>query len=157
MPFCRNCGFEVSNEAYVCTKCGVLINGVQAKQTSENLKKQSELKPDQHQFSGFHRTASFWLLFIASIFIIVSILFFNLSLYMAEVDGIYTLWLFPDYLMSEYAFIISCIALVLTILSYSLSFASLKKGEISKATNYTLLLFMILTVVYTFAKLCMIM
>ncbi len=28
MPFCRNCGQEVNENAYVCIHCGVLIQGV---------------------------------------------------------------------------------------------------------------------------------
>lgn len=148
MAFCQNCGSEVSNEAFVCTKCGVLIKPV-------NQKSQ---KVDQQTSSGFHHTASFWLLFIAGIFTAASILFFNLSIYgMGIYVGYSIIYLYLDYSMSIFAFISSCLVLVLTVLSYSLSFAPLKKGEISKSTNYILLLLLISSVIYAFAKLCMIM
>jgi len=148
MAFCRNCGAEVNDNAYVCTKCGSLVN--------PNTKIREKLGKDS-SLMEFHQTESFWLLFIAGILAIISVLFFNLSVYNINLfmDS-YPIWIHLDYTMSVIAFIASCLVMLLCILSYALSFKYVKLNVISKTTNLFLLLAMIASIVYAFAKLMMI-
>jgi len=120
MAFCRNCGAEVSDEAFVCTKCGSLINTGKKKVANTSL-----------EGASFHNSATFWLLFVAGIFFVISL------------AGTY----------SMLSFIASCIVLVLCVISYSTSFKLVKDGTISKSTNYLLLFLMIYSVLYAFGKL----
>jgi len=144
MAFCRNCGSEVLDNAYVCTKCGSLIN--------QNSKKKV-IDPKNEGLLEFHQTLSFWLLFIAGIFTILSVLFFNLSFaYYYTIYNVFHL----NYDMSVLAFISSFLVLILCVLSYSLSFKLVRQSVISKSTNHFLLLAMISSLIYFIAKLFMI-
>jgi hypothetical protein len=142
MAYCRNCGAEVSNEAYVCTKCGSLINPEKKKSVSNN---NSQI--------AFHKSASFWLLFVAGIFFVISVMLFNMSLsYLDVYVGSYWSYAFPEPTFSILSFLASCVVLVLCVISYATSFKLLKEETISKSTNYFLLFVMISSVLYAFGK-----
>jgi hypothetical protein len=149
MPFCRNCGNEVSSDAYVCIKCGSLINPV----TKETIKSSESVLE-------FHRTATFWLLFAAVIFFLISVMFFNISLtsiygrvqYSSFWNWDYV-YVYPISDFSLVAFIASCISFILSIISYVTSFKCVKDEIISKTTNYVLLLIAISSLLYTIGKL----
>ena len=61
MAFCRNCGAEVSDNAFICTKCGSLINPEKKKIAKTN-----------EQDVGFHNSASFWLAIVSIPIVVVS-------------------------------------------------------------------------------------
>jgi hypothetical protein len=148
MSYCRNCGNEVSENAYVCTKCGSLVNS--------NAKIKEKIIKDKGSVE-FHQTVSFWLLFISGIFAVISVLFFNLSIYYIEIyEGTWTTWIYLEYTMSNLAFIASCIVLLLCVLSYALSFKLVRQNVISKTTNNLLLLAMIISIIYAFTKFMMV-
>ncbi len=148
MAFCRNCGAEVSDEAFVCTKCGSLINTGKKKVANASL-----------EGASFHNSATFWLLFVAGIFFVISVMVFNMSLSHISVytDSSGSHWHYGfgylDYFYSNLSFIASCIVLVLCVISYATSFKLVKDGTISKSTNYLLLFLMISSVLYAFGKL----
>jgi archaellum biogenesis protein FlaJ (TadC family) len=149
MAFCRNCGAEVSDEAFVCTKCGSLINTGKKKVANTSL-----------EDAGFHNSASFWLLFVAGIFFVISVILFNMSLNRIDVYVIsYLNWGYghPNIFYSVLSFIASFIVLVLCVISYATSFKLVKDGTISKSTNYLLLLLMISSVLYAFGQLYILM
>ena len=63
MAFCRNCGAEVHQNAYICTKCGALVN-------------EGAIKSGANAFRAelIHH-ASFWLLFSGIIVFTISFFF----------------------------------------------------------------------------------
>ena len=153
MAFCRNCGAEVNENAYVCTKCGSLVNP--SAKIKEKIDKDSGILE-------FRNTVSFWLLFVAGIFLAISVLFFNLSINnisgftVIHGTGGHNFYMYPDLHLLVFDFITSCIVLILCVLSYALSFKYVKLNVISKTTNLFLLLSMIASIVYAFAKFMMI-
>lgn len=143
MAFCRNCGGEVSSDAYVCIKCGSLMS---------ESKKGYKTNDSKLEFCS---TTSFWLLFVAVIFIGISVLFFNIDYTFAEGlllrDG-RTVLILTTEVNSMFALIAACISFVLILISYLTSFNAVKKKNISRTTNYFLLLFTIISFIYAFAK-----
>lgn len=155
MAFCRNCGAEVYDEAFVCTKCGSLINTGKKKVANTSL-----------EGASFHNSATFWLLFVAGIFFVISVMLFNMSLSYISVsvyidsywsDGYGYGYGYPVSSYSVLSFIASFIVLVLCVISYATSFKLVKDGTISKSTNYLLLFLMISSVLYAFGKLYILM
>jgi archaellum biogenesis protein FlaJ (TadC family) len=148
MAFCRNCGAEVFDEAFVCTKCGSLINTEKKKVANTSL-----------EGASFHNSATFWLLFVAGIFFVISVMLFNMSLNRIDVFILSSYWGYgyPNITYSVLSFIATFIVLVLCVISYATSFKLVKDGTISKSTNYLLLLLMISSVLYAFGQLYILM
>jgi hypothetical protein len=151
MAYCRNCGAEVSDEAFVCTKCGSLINTGKKKVANTSL-----------EGASFHNSATFWLLFVAGIFFVISVMIFimslsEISIYTYDYDNFWPDYYgHPEYTYSMLSFIASFIVLVLCVISYATSFKLVKDGTISKSTNYLLLFLMISSVLYAYGKLYLI-
>lgn len=61
MQYCRNCGNEVKEEAYVCIKCGALLD---------------ETKKNKNSSLDYSNTPSFWLNFVSNIFIVLEFVVF---------------------------------------------------------------------------------
>jgi hypothetical protein len=151
MAFCRNCGGEVSTDAYVCIKCGSLINPGIKKTIKSN---ESVLE--------FHRTATFWLLFAGGICFFISLFWFILSIWGAYIsvdtsystiyNSIYSygyFYLVHDYLISALVFSIFTFLTILA--SFITSYNAVKNELCSKAFTFTTLFLMIGAAIYLLA------
>lgn len=145
MAFCRNCGGEVSTDAYVCIKCGSLINPGIKKTIKSN---ESVLE--------FHRTATFWLLFAGGICFFISLFWFILSIwgaYISVYSSYSTIYAY-FYIDADYIFfaLVFSIFTFLTILaSFITSYNAVKNELCSKAFTFTTLLLMIGAAIYLLA------
>jgi hypothetical protein len=142
MAFCRNCGGEVSTDAYVCIKCGSLINPGIKKTIKSN---ESVLE--------FHRTATFWLLFAGGICFFISLFWFILSIWGAYIYVYSSLNV--DYYMDLdfiiYALVFSIFTFLTILASFITSYNAVKNELCSKAFTFTTLFLMIGAAIYLLA------
>jgi len=146
MAFCRNCGFEVSNEAYVCTKCGALINGDKPPKKAE--------KPSSDNL-GFSDTPSFKMLFATGILHVLAtgVFYANMAYMQGDTNvGGFT-WSYPEPAVTLIAFILSAVAMILAIVTYIVSAKDFRSGLISKTANKFLLFLMIASILLAIARL----
>lgn len=149
MAFCRNCGGEVSTDAYVCIKCGSLINPGIKKTIKSN---ESVLE--------FHRTATFWLLFAGGICFFISLFWFILSIGGAYIS-VYSSYsynsinsygffsLVEDFII--YALVFSIFTFLTILASFITSYNAVKNELCSKAFTFTTLFLMIGAAIYLLA------
>lgn len=138
MPFCRNCGNEVSLEAFVCISCGSLIDE----------RKKPEIDSEKH----LYQHASFWLLFAGVICFFVSLFWFVLAIIEAGLN-IYSNYgyIYLDYDNLIFTFAFSIFAFITILSSFITSYHALKHNLCTKTYTYITLLLMICSVIYFFA------
>lgn len=137
MAFCRNCGTEVAENAFVCVKCGVLINDSKVKNKSL-----------QAVDSGIQNHFFFWSLLIAGSVFVLSGLFFGMSLRAVHIDSYYNSFISWDQELLNASFFTSFGVFLFTLLSYLFSFDAKKKGLCSKALNIIILFLLISSILY---------
>lgn len=138
MAFCRNCGGEVSTDAYVCIKCGSLINPGIKKTIKSN---ESVLE--------FHRTATFWLLFAGGICFFISLFWFIISIGRAYITTYGYFYIDRYFIITALVFSIFTFLTILA--SFITSYNAVKNELCSKAFTFTTLFLMIGAAIYLLA------
>lgn len=107
--YCKNCGNELDDNAFVCTKCGCLVN---EKSRNENVKTASSALGESGPSVTRFEKASLILSCVGFLFIGVALAMCFISVPVASYDGAYQL---VALILSALSFVIFIISLIFNI------------------------------------------
>ncbi|MCF7931411.1 MAG: zinc-ribbon domain-containing protein [Acholeplasmataceae bacterium] len=145
MAFCRNCGSEVLENAYVCTKCGALVNG----KSKQKIKIQLEEK-----LTGIEHAKSFKLLFTTGIIHVLSLGIHFISLaWMTDFQpSSYMIFVTPDSIMTTISFILAFVAFILAIITHITAISDYNNDIVNGVFRKVTLFILIATAIIMLGK-----
>lgn len=125
--FCRNCGKELCENAFVCPDCGVLVNGTAIMGKGKIEKNEvvtEDVKENKHTLFNVFLIVSFSCACLALIFSIASILFAEYDVNVRE--GSYAIYAYFEIWFNEplaiFSFIFGLCAFGLSVVAFILGF-----------------------------------